>query len=549
MERVSIRKKMYSLVLHILSVTLGVSIVTATIILTVLCHRVFRDGLTRVEGTLIDKGKYLLASSSIAFKGMAEENAFSSMNELISSILQGDKDVVYGFYMDAKRQIWIDISPQNPNGKLKPLSIANDSMSLWADTVSMISYKKIDYYKDQIFEFAAPVYTGKERAGTIRFGISAARMKEPISKLEEDFIFDIFKYFSILIAVMILVLIYNLRKAKKHADAITEPLDSLTKAANTISKGDYNTVVNTITNDEIGDLASDFEKMRQTIKLYTENLGQMVEERTQQLNDSLKEQLIQANKLVTLGTLVAGLAHEVNNPNNSILLSAGALEEIWKGIRSVLNDYAGTNGDFKIGSYAYNELDEELPLLITRILNNSRRIKSIVEDLKNFSRKDYSVVKADMDVNRTIQEAIGIIESEIKKYTSHFKVKLQQNLPSIKGNQQQIEQALVNLIQNSCHALESRDQEICISSELDQDNAHVIISVEDNGIGMDESTLENLLKSFFTTKHGKGGTGLGLFVTSRIIKEHNGTLQFKSEPGKGTLAKITIPVTLAGGTV
>jgi signal transduction histidine kinase len=542
MKFISIRKKFFSFAMQILIGTLGVSQLTASILLIVLSHKTFRDGEERIEENLIDKGRVLVANNSIALQGMTEDNAFVSINELVSSTIEKDKDVVYGIYMDNLRQPWVRITPEYPRGRFEALTVANDSMSIWADSLLDVAFKKLTKKNSSIIEFASPVFVMGQKMGTIRYGISTYRMEQSVLKLKNEFYQEIIKYTIILIIISSLLLFFELKAATNQADSITKPLDELTQAANMISKGNYNAPVQTSTNDEIGVLSYGFETMRRMVKRYTDNLEQMVEERTQKLNSSLKEQLIQANKLVTLGTLVAGVAHEVNNPNNSILLSSGALEEIWRDIEPILNEYVDQNGEFKVGGYTYTELVEEMPLLISRIINNSRRIKSIVEDLKNYARKDHGDVKQDLDINLVIRDSISIIDNEIKKHTKKFLVTLKDNLPTVKGVHRRLEQVIVNLIQNACQALESPDKGVFVSTNFDPSTNSIIVSIRDEGVGMDQETMDNILQSFYTTKHNKGGTGLGLVVTSRIVKDHNGELQFKSEPGKGTLAQIILPV-------
>lgn len=542
MKYLSIRKKLFTFAMHILIGTLGVSQLTASILLVVLSHKTFKEGEVRVEGDLIDKGNVLIATNSIALQGMAADNAFVSINDLVSSTKEKDKDVVYGIYMDKYRQPWVYITPEYPKGRFEALTVATDSMSLWADTLSQQNCKWLRDKNKNIIEFAAPVYAMGQKMGTIRYGISTKRMEQSISNLKKDFYSEIIKYTILLIIISAALLIYELKVASRQANAITKPLDDLTKAANLISKGNYETPVQATTNDELGALSHSFESMRRTIKRYTDDLEQMVELRTQKLNSTLKEQLIQANSLVTLGTLVAGVAHEVNNPNNSILLSAGTFEEIWKDIDKILKEYVEQNGEFKVGGYSSQEMSDEMPQLINRIINNSRRIKSIVELLKNYAKKDPGDISHNLDINNVIRDSISIIENEIKKYTKKFLVSLRDDLPTINGNHRRLEQVFVNLLQNACQALDSPEKGVYISSDFDLEKMNVIISIKDEGCGMDQETLQNIMESFYTTKHNRGGTGLGLAVSKRIISDHNGQLRFESVPGKGTLAQIILPI-------
>lgn len=537
----SIRKKLFTLVMQILLITLGVSQITTSILLIILSHNTFKEGEERIRENLLDKGRVLVANNSIALQGMVADNAFHSINELVSSTIQKDKDVIYGIYMDAFCQPWVNVTPGTPCSLFKPLTAAIDSMSRWANKINEVSYKRITQVGPGVFEFAAPVEVMGQRMGTIRYGISTARMEQSIHELKRDFLKEVAKYTIILVVVSFLLLLYEIRVANNQARSITKPIDELAVAADRISSGNYNIPVKTSNDDEIGLLGNAFETMRETIKSYTDNLEQIVEERTVQLNNSYKEQLIQANKLVTLGTLVAGVAHEVNNPNNSILLSAGALEEMWDDIQRIIDEHVNQNGHFKVGGYTSEDMTEEVPQLISRIINNSRRIKSIVEELKNYGRKNSGELKANLDINRIIRDSIEIIENEIRKYTVNFNVDLKEGLPLVEGVHQRLEQVVVNLILNACQSLNDTNKEVFVSTEYDSTAQSIIISIQDQGCGMDKETLEKISQSFFTTKHNQGGTGLGLAVSSHIVKAHKGHLQFESEPGKGTLVRVILP--------
>lgn len=541
MRFISIRKKLLKFASRILIVTLTVTIFTAALLVIILAYRTFKGEGAHIEGSLIDKGTVLVTNNSIALRGMAGDNAFSSIQELVLSTVEGDRDIEYGIFMDYLRRPWVQEGAL-AHKRDDDLSVADDSISIWADTLSAVGYKKIRHNDTDILEFAAPVFVQGERLGTIRYGISTARMAQSISSLKWEFFREIIRYGMLLIIVSVFLVVYELREARKQAEGITKPIDELTNATNTISNGNYNIPVMTSTDDEVGVLAQGFEQMRETVKQYTENLEQMVEERTQHLNTSLKEQLVQANKLVTLGTLVAGVTHEINNPNNSILISAGTLEDICRDLIPVLDEYVRENGEFRVGGYSYHDLTGEMPEALQRIINNSRRIKQYVEDLKNFSKKDSGEIEETVHLNDLVKDSVEIIENEITKCTDTFEVHYAENVPVIKGQRQRLEQVIVNLVQNACQALPSRDKGIRISTAYQQEQKQVVITIRDEGIGMDPKTRENVCESFYTTKQDTGGTGLGLFVTLRIVKDHGGTLTFDSEEGHGTTAVVALPV-------
>jgi polar amino acid transport system substrate-binding protein len=130
----------------------------------------------------------------------------------------------------------------------------------------------------------------------------------------------------------------------------------------------------------------------------------------------------------------------------------------------------------------------------------------------------------------------------IKKSTDHFVLSRDGDLPRISANRQRIEQVLINLIQNACQALPDRDKGISISTRYCPEKYAVVIVVKDEGTGIEEHDLTRLGNPFFTTKRGHGGTGLGLWISFNIVREHGGTLEFHSVPGKGTRAELTLPI-------
>jgi signal transduction histidine kinase/PAS domain-containing protein len=255
-----------------------------------------------------------------------------------------------------------------------------------------------------------------------------------------------------------------------------------------------------------------------------------------------QEQLIRTDKLVALGTLVAGVAHEINNPNNSILLTTDILLDTWKGIAPILDEFLNSQGDFPIGGYSYSELRYEIPESFMRVINNSRRIKSIISDLKNFARKDVIVNKQSVNINEIIESSIRLLDSTIKHNSSNFEVNCDQNIPFFQGQPQRLEQVIINLIQNACNSLEDKSKQIKVISEYLEKENKIHIRIQDQGCGMDKETLKRIYDPFFTTRRDKGGTGLGLSVSNQIIKEHNGEMIFESDVGKGTTANIIIPL-------
>jgi C4-dicarboxylate-specific signal transduction histidine kinase len=147
-----------------------------------------------------------------------------------------------------------------------------------------------------------------------------------------------------------------------------------------------------------------------------------------------------------------------------------------------------------------------------------------------------------IDINKVIQSAVSLLKNPIQKRTKAFSVELASDLPPIKGSFQKLEQVMINLIQNAYEALSNNEKAVVVSSEFDGKNKCVLIKIRDEGCGISEEVLPRILDPFFTTKRTQGGVGLGLSITSRIIKDHAGTLDFASVPGKGTTVTVTLPV-------
>ncbi len=253
------------------------------------------------------------------------------------------------------------------------------------------------------------------------------------------------------------------------------------------------------------------------------------------------EQLIQADKMIALGTLVSGVAHEINNPNNFVMLNVPLLEKIWQSVIPILNDHYEKNGDFFVGNrLKYSKIRSSVPVLLNGIREGSVRIKKIVQELKDFARKDASDMNQELDVNEIVEAAVSLTSNLIGKSTNNFKVHLGKNISRTVGNFQRLEQVLINLLENSCQALKSRDAILELVTSSDENS--VYIKVIDGGNGIDPKIIKEITDPFFTTKRDTGGTGLGLSVSSKIVINHGGSLDFDSAVGKGTTATISLPI-------
>lgn len=263
--------------------------------------------------------------------------------------------------------------------------------------------------------------------------------------------------------------------------------------------------------------------------------------KAEELNEIQRQQLMQADKLASLGTLVAGVAHEINNPNNYILLNAKFLSRGWREVKPILDEYAARHGDFILGGLPYLQAYDKITLLFSGLIDGSKRIQKIVQSLKDFARDERGGVKKLIDLNEVVEAAITIVQPLIKKSTDNFSVRAGENIPKIIGNFQQLEQVIINLITNSCQALPNKDARLDLETAYEATRNNVVVRVSDDGIGLAEPDLKHIFDPFFTTKRDTGGTGLGLSISYRIVKDHGGELFLESQLGKGTSATLKLP--------
>ncbi|MCD4736170.1 MAG: PAS domain S-box protein [Bacteroidales bacterium] len=256
----------------------------------------------------------------------------------------------------------------------------------------------------------------------------------------------------------------------------------------------------------------------------------------------IEKELIQADKMISLGILVSGVAHEINNPNNFIMLNTPILWEAWECVLPVVEKYYKKNGDFSLAGLLYSEIRDEIPLLFSGIKDGATRIQQIVHDLKNFAREDDADMNNSVYINKIIENSIRLTKNMIKENTKYFRVEYDKNLPVIRGNMQRLEQVIINLIQNACQALSDKGKAIFIASSFDKKTGSVVVEVRDEGLGIPNKLLNRIMDPFFTTKRKEGGIGLGLAVASNIVNAHKGKIKIISESGKGSVFRVFLPV-------
>jgi two-component system NtrC family sensor kinase len=285
---------------------------------------------------------------------------------------------------------------------------------------------------------------------------------------------------------------------------------------------------------------------------------------TQHLRQALKElqqtqmQLIHSEKMSSLGQLVAGIAHEINNPVNFIYGNLNYLEEYVKGLLNIVQTFQQcypqpVNVVQKaMEKFELGFVSNDLPQLLNSIRVGSERIRDIVHSLRNFSRLDEAEIKS-VDIHEGIENTLLILQHRLKLESPKSTIILNKeygNLPVVDCFPGQLNQVFINILSNAIDALEetiTHQQNNFIPTITIRtnviDNRWVLIYIADNGLGMGEDTKLRVFDPFFTTKPVGQGTGLGLSISYQIVVErHSGKLDLFSEPGKGTEFQIKLPL-------
>lgn len=277
---------------------------------------------------------------------------------------------------------------------------------------------------------------------------------------------------------------------------VVKPLTGLEQATTKIGRGDFGVIHHPARiESEVDHLILAFNRMAEEL-------------------EARQEQIIHSRKIASLGTLVSGVAHELNNPINNIILTIDSLM-----------------GGRKI-------LDERRLAMLEDILTQAIRASGIVKNLLDFSRSDTAIIE-DLDIAVILRKTIQISENQITVNNIKLQVDIATDLPFVRGNRQSLQQVFINLLTNAVHAMPSGGELLVRAAS--ENRRKILITVGDSGIGISEEHLPYIFDPFFTTKEVGKGTGLGLSVSHGIIKKHGGRITVESLLGKGSTFTIELP--------
>ena len=343
--------------------------------------------------------------------------------------------------------------------------------------------------------------------------------------------------------------------------AIASPLKAVTLVAQRVTqKSDFNLQATVATKDEIGLLAVALNQLIQWVGEYThqleiarDTLEKRVTERTQELAEALADlkqtqvQLIQTEKMSSLGQMVAGIAHEINNPVNFIHGNIKYIQDHTQELLQLVDIYARHCPEpppeiqDAIDEYDLEFLREDIFQIVSSMNRGTERIKAIVLSLRNFSRLDESEFKA-VDIHEGIENTLLVLNYHIQQGIEV--IKDYGDIPFLLCCPAQLNQVFMQIITNAIDAIletDNQSKKILIQTEK-VGESQVIVRIRDNGPGIPPQIIDKIFDPFFTTKPVGKGTGLGLSVCYQIVEKHGGKIEVISELGEGTELAIALPI-------
>lgn len=308
------------------------------------------------------------------------------------------------------------------------------------------------------------------------------------------------------------------------ARRVTQPIERLSRAAAAVAAGDYAAPVHPSGRDELADLGRAFVSMTseirrrdEEIRAWNAELQDRVEERTAELKTA-QDQILRTRRLAALGSLGAGLAHELNNPMTAIT-----------GYLAILRKQAPPEGPEA--------------QMIARAQEQAGRVARVVEDLRSFADQERSVSGQRFSLGRTVSSALSLYEERLRSSRIDLTTRIDERLPDAQGDPVQMQQVVAHLVENAINAMPGGGKlEVSLGTV---DGAALRLRVADTGKGIPATIRERIFDPFFTTKEQRGQVGLGLSVSHSIVEAHHGRIVVESEEGMGAAITVLLPAVAA----
>ncbi len=376
----------------------------------------------------------------------------------------------------------------------------------------------------------------------------------PVQKIAVSHLNALLKKVEIFIALSLFV---GVIASAIMSRIVLNPINELTKGAREFANGNFDFRLEKSKFAEINELVDAYNYMAFQLQDLYDSLELKVQERTlalERANQEIKEtqaMMVHSEKMRSLGELVAGIAHEINNPVNFIHGNIIILDNYVKDIFSLIDMYIANESSIsedELNKINKKKADMDLDFirddvkdLIKSCVEGTERTKNIVLDLKNFSRME-EMVLTQFNVPKEIDTTLNILNNKYKNRITVVK-EYDPNVPKIEAYGGQLNQVFMNILDNAQYAIKG---EGTVTISVKQEGDSVVIKFSDTGEGIKKEDLRKVFEPFYTTKPVGQGTGLGMSITYRVIKNHNGEILVDSELGKGTTFTIKLPINYSG---
>lgn len=358
-----------------------------------------------------------------------------------------------------------------------------------------------------------------------------------------------------LLRIVFAFLIFGLVASYYITKILINPLLELVKGTKELSEGKFEHRLKNTNYVEINELVKTYNHMAQNLQILYTDLENKVKERTKELENANVElkntqaMMVHSEKMRSLGQLVAGITHEINNPINFIYGNMAHLKNYSNALLEIISLYESSESNLSEEKkqelkelkekIELNFIKEDLPMLIESCYEGTQRTKDIIMDLKNFSRLDEMVISK-IDLKKEIDTTLNILNNKIKNRINVVK-EYDADIPQIEGYGGQLNQIFMNILDNACYAIKEKG---IIYIRIQKTEKDVIIEFEDTGCGIPQEQLGKIFDPFFTTKPVGEGTGLGMSIGYKVIQNHNGSIAVTSKEGIGTTFRIQLPVNM-----
>ena len=432
---------------------------------------------------------------------------YVTLQNVINGIKEIDQNIDYIFIVDSKSNIVVHTFPINFPTQLLDANRLDENQKFKTQLINLKNKNE-----ELILDVAVPILDGK--IGNVRVGLKERSIQSDVQKTVNIFwiMVGVFLFFGIIGALV-------------FANFITKPIKTIQNVADNIelSQIGKEQLPQIRIREKFLDRIKMLFRAEDEIDILADRFNQMIVRLDKAYRDlqNAQSNLIQSEKLATVGTLTAGLAHEINNP-------VAGLQNC---IRRIQNDPNNLEQNKKYLAMMENAVD---------------KIEKVVGNLLNFTRKQ-SGDFISISISEIIENSLLLVSHRLEKLRISVINNIPPNLPKIIGNKNQLEQVMLNLFINSIDSIEEKisknpDSERRLILSASRESDFVKIKIEDTGSGIPKNIMDKIFDPFFTTKSPGKGTGLGLSVVYNIIDAHQGRIYFESEEGKGTIVNLYLKI-------